>query len=141
MKKHLSHKAGQFLMVGLSSTELTAQEADFLRQVQPKGIIYFRRNVANPNQLIDLTRQVQSCLAHTAIIGIDQEGGRVARLSDPFTVFPGNESLAEDYMRTGDPQWIIKKLSGWPVSSKPSVSIAILRPWPMCKPIRITRSC
>lgn len=96
-------------MVGVSSYRLTEDEKDFLREVQPKGVIYFRRNVDSPNQLIDLTRQVQACLNHPAIIGIDQEGGRVARLSEPFTIFPGNEDLAAKYCEDADDTLICNK--------------------------------
>ncbi|MCB0272557.1 MAG: beta-N-acetylhexosaminidase [Bdellovibrionales bacterium] len=109
MKNHETRNAGQFFMVGVSSTTLSNEEKSFLQEVQPKGVIYFRRNVESPSQLIDLTRQVQACVSHPLIVGIDQEGGRVARLSHPFTIFPGNEELAEQYENSKDLSWILKK--------------------------------
>jgi len=83
-------------MVGLSHTSLSQEEEAFLKEVQPKGIVYFRRNVDTPNQLIDLARRLRDILKNP-IIAIDQEGGPVARLSDPFTVFPSNAKLAQAF--------------------------------------------
>lgn len=95
-------------MVGLSSTSLSEDEKKFLKYVQPKGVVYFRRNVDSPNQLVELARQVHDVLDHP-IIAIDQEGGPVARLSSPFTRFPSNAALASDYEKTGKLEPLIKK--------------------------------
>lgn len=89
-------------MVGVSGYALTQEEKSFLKEVQPKGVIYFRRNIDHPNQILDLTREIQAQLNHPVMIGIDQEGGPVARLTDPFTEFPSNAALLETYSATKD---------------------------------------
>lgn len=107
MKKRMN--VGQLLMVGVSGFSLTQSEKEFLTEVQPAGVIYFRRNVQSPNQLIDLTREIRACIKHDPMIGIDQEGGIVARLQNPFTVFPGNEDLVSIIDKAGNEKLLAEK--------------------------------
>ena len=94
-------------MIGLSGPTITKSEKIFIRRVQPAGVIYFRRNVKTPKQLRALSRSVRALYPkdHLPFIGIDQEGGRVARLGAPFTVFPGNRALGQIYEKTGKTSW------------------------------------
>ena len=70
-------------IIGLSGTALTAGETDLLREHRPAGVILFARNVADPAQLAALTAHVARLLPPLAVIAVDQEGGRVARLRPP----------------------------------------------------------
>ncbi len=76
------------------------------------GIILFTRNIESAEQTLELTHSLQlaaSSSRHPAplLIGIDQEGGRVSRISDDFTRFPaaglfsriGDTSLAREAAR------------------------------------------
>lgn len=69
-------------------------------KIQPSGVIYFKRNVQSPEQLARLSYEIYQRSNQLPLIGIDQEGGWVARLSEPFTVFPGNEFLGRAYCTT-----------------------------------------
>ena len=67
---------------------------------QPGGIIYFAwtNSVQNPPQIAGLSNGIQdAALAQDAaipsLIGIDQEGGIVARIGPPATQLPGNMAL------------------------------------------------
>lgn len=98
----LKNKLGQLLMIGVAGPALTPKEVTFLRRFQPAGVIYFRRNVVSPKQLAALSKRISHQLEKSPpLIGIDQEGGRVARLGVPFTTFPGNDFLGRYYVRTG----------------------------------------
>lgn len=89
------------MMMGLEGHRLTRPERAALKRIQPAGVIYFRRNVKSPAQLRALSKSVRDILGPGTLIGIDQEGGRVARLGPPFTMFPGNDFLGRIYKRTG----------------------------------------
>ncbi|HYZ31329.1 MAG TPA: beta-N-acetylhexosaminidase [Crenalkalicoccus sp.] len=71
-------------IIGLSGHALSAEEAALLREAPPAGVILFTRNVADPDQLQRLTADVRELLGEAAPILVDQEGGRVARLSPPY---------------------------------------------------------
>ena len=53
------------------------------RRWSPAGVILFGRNVVDPPQLIKLTAALRAVLPPKAVLMIDQEGGRVARLRPP----------------------------------------------------------
>ncbi|MCB8880432.1 beta-N-acetylhexosaminidase [Acidisoma cellulosilytica] len=70
-------------ILGVSGPDLTGAEADLFRQHPPAGIILFGRNVQDPVQLARLTGDLRAVLSADAVIMVDQEGGRVARLRPP----------------------------------------------------------
>ncbi len=70
-------------IVGIAGTVLADAEAALLRAHPPAGIILFRRNVADPAQLRMLTAALRAALPDGAVVMVDQEGGRVARLRPP----------------------------------------------------------
>ncbi len=70
-------------IVGISGLVLTPDEADLLRACPPAGVILFARNVADPVQLRALNAALRRVLPPCAVLMVDQEGGRVARLRPP----------------------------------------------------------
>lgn len=70
-------------IVGISGPVVTAEEAALLRAHPPAGVILFARNVVDPAQLAALTASLQAALSAEAVLMVDQEGGRVARLRPP----------------------------------------------------------
>jgi len=92
--------AGQRLMVGFDVTELDRDLKFLIDTLKIGGIIIFSRNISSPDQLEDLCRSVQdyatSCDQPPLFISIDQEGGKVARLREPFTRFPGNPAMQSE---------------------------------------------
>jgi len=52
-------------------------------------VIFFKRNVAEPEQVMEMSRESRSLARELPLwISVDQEGGRVARLKRPFTEWP-----------------------------------------------------
>ncbi|MCI5071340.1 beta-N-acetylhexosaminidase [bacterium] len=100
LKAHL----GQLMMIGFESTRLKKEEIQFIKDTDPAGVIYFRRNLDTPKQSLDLSHQVWQQFKTPPFIGIDQEGGRVERLTEPFTHFPGNQALGLHYQKTQSPK-------------------------------------
>jgi beta-N-acetylhexosaminidase len=71
-------------ITGVSGTELTAVEREFIRAERPWGVILFKRNIETPRQVINLVEEIRNELEEAnAPILIDQEGGRVQRLGPP----------------------------------------------------------
>ena len=63
------------------------------------GVIYFARNIVEPAQVAELSREVAALARDWPFwISVDQEGGRVARLKAPFTEWPPAMTLG----RSGD---------------------------------------
>ena len=77
-------------ITGVSGLELSATERAFIHGERPWGFILFKRNVETPGQVSDLVRELRNCLGDAdALVLIDQEGGRVARLGPPhWPVYP-----------------------------------------------------
>ncbi|MCK1385164.1 beta-N-acetylhexosaminidase [Bradyrhizobium sp. 21] len=71
-------------ITGVSGTELTAAEREFIRGERPWGFILFKRNVETPAQVAALVAELRAVAgAADAPVLIDQEGGRVQRLGPP----------------------------------------------------------
>ncbi len=95
-------QVGQRLMVGFDGHAASADVRRLIRDFGAGHVIFFKRNVDSPEQVADLVCELQS-LARTAgheqplLIAVDQEGGRVARLREPWAVWPPLRALG----RTG----------------------------------------
>ena len=87
-------------MTGMPGAVLDKDTEILIRNYNPSGIILFSRNIEGPLQLARLCFDLQTAAMKyhgmPLFISIDQEGGRVARLKEPFTVFPGNEAIGKD---------------------------------------------
>ena len=70
-------------IVGVSGLTLTEAEAATLLEFSPLGVILFGRNVRDPGQLSALIAGIRASLPDGALLMVDQEGGRVARLRPP----------------------------------------------------------
>ncbi len=70
-------------VIGIGGLELNGDEIALLREHRPAGAILFARNVHDPAQLAALTAHLARLLPPLAVIMLDQEGGRVARLRPP----------------------------------------------------------
>ncbi len=86
--------AGQRLMIGFDGIALNSDLEFYIDTLKVGGIILFSRNIKDVQQLKNLCRSAQTyaedCGQPPLFIAIDQEGGQVARLKKPFTIFPGN---------------------------------------------------
>jgi beta-N-acetylhexosaminidase len=69
---------------GCAGTHLAPEEVSFFAAEQPWGLILFRRNCVEREQVSDLVRSFRDAVGRAdAPILIDQEGGRVQRLRPP----------------------------------------------------------
>jgi beta-N-acetylhexosaminidase len=103
----LDSKIGQLFMAGIPGKSLDSGTEALIRDYNLGGVILFSRNIEDPEQLAQLCQDLQDAsMKHQGVplfMAVDQEGGRVARLREPFTLFPGNEAIGKDE-NTGRPQ-------------------------------------
>lgn len=89
--------AGQRLVVGFDGLELNRELKHLIDRIKVGGIILFAGNLISPDQIGQLCLSVQeyaaACGQPPLLIAIDQEGGQVARLKEPFTQFAGNPAM------------------------------------------------
>lgn len=114
----LEEKVGQMFMIDMYGQTPTDPQAaaenltngkgvrnfaEAIEKYHPGGFIYFNwngniSNPLNPKQVQDLSNGLQQIarqqhLAIPLLLATDQEGGSVARVKEPATVFPGNMAL------------------------------------------------
>jgi beta-N-acetylhexosaminidase len=99
MPSALRRDIGQLLIGSLPGMTITPEIRSLAREFQLGGIILFKRNIEAPEQVAELSHDVQMLAAETPLwVSVDQEGGRVARLRAPFTEWPPMAVLG----RSGD---------------------------------------
>ena len=70
-------------IVSISGLTLTKNEKIIIKLEKPWGIILFKRNILSKNQLINLIKDIKKLMKDNKYpILIDEEGGRVSRLSN-----------------------------------------------------------
>src|SRR6266568_9678531 len=83
-------------IAGCSGLTLSADERAFFTESRPWGLILFRRNIDNPAQVLALTQSFRDLLGYDAAVLVDQEGGRVQRLSQPhWPAYPAASAFAK----------------------------------------------
>jgi protein-L-isoaspartate O-methyltransferase len=100
--------AGQLVIAGFAGHTIPADLKSLAREFDLGGVIFFARNVESPEQVAELSRQARELERELPLwVSVDQEGGRVARLKAPFTVWPpmitlgrsGDDKLVERFAR------------------------------------------
>lgn len=106
--RDIRRHAGQLAIVGFDGPVITDDVRAIAREFDLGGVIFFARNVVEPEQVAELSREAQSLASELPLwVSVDQEGGRVARLKRPFTEWPpmmtlgraGDEALAGRFAR------------------------------------------
>jgi beta-N-acetylhexosaminidase len=101
-------KAGQRFMVGFHGYEASAEVKRLVRDFGVGSVILFKRNIDGPEQVAELVRELQSVARDAGqhlplLVAVDQEGGRVARMREPWTIWPPLRALgrfgSEDHAR------------------------------------------
>ena len=94
-------QAGQLAIAGFAGHSIPSDLRALAKEFDLGGVILFARNVESPEQVAEIAREAQSLARELPLwVSVDQEGGRVARLRSPFTVWPPMHTLG----RSGDEQ-------------------------------------
>ena len=84
----LTEVAGQVIVTGYRGT---GSPADLVRRLHLGGVLPVSANITSAAQITRTNqdvRRVVSARGYPAFVGVDQEGGRIARVGPPATVFP-----------------------------------------------------
>lgn len=80
--------------VGFEGTRLPAQTRELIER-GVGGVIFFKQNFSSGQQFAELAAEVKSLVEWPIFTSIDQEGGRVQRLSEPFTQIPAMRDVGQ----------------------------------------------
>ena len=110
-----TEKLGQMVMIGIQGTKVDDDSLYMLNQYHMGGVILFDRNMENPEQVKQLTSdlQVQSNEKVPLFIGIDEEGGDVVRMAEKLTPPPSQKEIGA----TGD----IEQAKTWAIKTAKSL--------------------
>ncbi len=82
------------MVIGFDGTTMDSDLRQMITEYHIGGVVLFARNIQSPGQVAALTNELQQAAVESGnpglLISIDQEGGRVARLTEEtgFTEFP-----------------------------------------------------
>jgi len=87
--RDLRRHAGRLAIVGFDGSTVPDDLRRLIAEFDLGGVIYFARNIVEPRQVAELSREVAGLARDWPLwVSVDQEGGRVARLRSPFTEWP-----------------------------------------------------
>jgi beta-N-acetylhexosaminidase len=88
----VSQQAGQVIVARYGSVE---EATDLVVDLHLGGVIVFGDNVASADRVRDDIAKLQAAAArpYPLVVGVDQEGGNVARIGAPVTAFPSLMTL------------------------------------------------
>jgi beta-N-acetylhexosaminidase len=104
--KDIRRHIGQLAITGFAGRSIPQDLRLLAREFDLGGIVFFGRNVEAPEQVAEMSHDAQALASELPLwVSVDQEGGRVARLKSPFTVWPpmltlgrsGDQRLAERF--------------------------------------------
>lgn len=110
-----TEKLGQMVMIGIQGTKVDDDSLYMLNQYHIGGVILFDRNMDSPEQVKQLTSdlQAQSNEKVPLFIGIDEEGGDVVRMAEKLTPPPSQKEIGA----TGD----IEQAKTWAIKTAKSL--------------------
>ncbi len=102
----IEEKVAQLLVVGFDGTEPDGEMERLVLERGIGGVILFAKNCPDPFTVHSLCRKLHGLALSSRngiplLICIDQEGGKVVRIKEGMTLFPGSEALGRiDSFRT-----------------------------------------
>ena len=100
------------LMLDIAGTTLDTQDIELLQHTQVGGVILFGRNIESPAQVRALTDHMRQ-IRPDILIAVDQEGGRVQRLKQGFTLLPAMGRFGELYQTEPEHALSLCEECGW----------------------------
>ena len=83
------------VMLDVAGLELSAEDIERLLHPSVGAVILFARNYQSKSQVGQLISDIKALRSPALLIAVDQEGGRVQRFKDEFTVLPPTQYFGE----------------------------------------------
>lgn len=83
------------VMLDVAGLELTQEDKQRLLHPSVGAVILFARNYQSRAQVMALTDEIKRLRSPSLLIAVDQEGGRVQRFKDEFTILPATQHFGE----------------------------------------------
>jgi len=113
---HKSVSAADVSAVGviadIEGLTLTDDDREFLKRPEISGLIFFARNYESPEQLKNLTAELNA-LRPDLVLCVDQEGGRVQRFRDGFSRFKPMMAYETIYRENPEQALELAEAGGW----------------------------
>ena len=100
------------LMLDLDGTSLTQEEHKLLLNPHVGGVILFARNISSRDQVQELCGEIRK-INPKLLIAVDQEGGRVQRLKEGYTILPTMQKLSAFLNSDSDKNFPFAADLGW----------------------------
>lgn len=100
------------VILDVAGTELSAEDRELLMHPNVGGVILFARNTKTAKQTAHLCRNIKN-IRENLLICIDQEGGRVQRLTEGVTTIPPMASLSKLYQQSAEKGLSLARELGW----------------------------
>lgn len=97
-KMTLDEKIGQMLILGFEGYMVDKEVLSLIDDYHVGGFILFKRNIENNSQLLGLLNDLKEANSQHSIplfLSLDEEGGRVSRLTVELEALPSNEIIGE----------------------------------------------
>lgn len=100
-------------MFDLCGPNLTAEEKEKINHPNAGGLILFTRNLQSPDQVNQLVTDIRRIRRGKFLIAVDQEGGRVQRFRDNFSILPRASCYGDLYQQNPTNALQTCQLAGW----------------------------
>lgn len=93
----VEEKIGQMIFSSISGTELGAEEEKLIHQYKVGGIIVNKKNITSPSQMVAYMNSLKEENKNNVplFFGIDQEGGRIAKLPGDLRAIPSHFEIGK----------------------------------------------
>lgn len=105
-------------MTGIEGYQLSENDLKNLNHPLTCGVIFFKRNFKNYQQLHGLIQQIRAIKGKDFILAVDQEGGRVIRFGLPFSQLPPLKLLGDVYQQDQALGKTLTHLHAWLMASE-----------------------
>jgi beta-N-acetylhexosaminidase len=106
------------VMVDIEGQQLTIDDKLLLANPLVGGVILFSRNYHSLSQLQQLVQSLRAIKKPRLLIAVDQEGGRVQRFKEGFTLLPAMRRFGEIYDDDQKRALQLAKQCGWLMASE-----------------------
>ena len=104
-------------MLDLDGQSLSDEEKNLLLNPHVGGVLLFSRNIISRGQVLSLCHQIAK-VNPNLLIAVDQEGGRVQRLINGYTLLPSMQKLGQFVARDRENGLILAANLGWLMASE-----------------------